>query len=351
MDETSTGVNTELETPTNSGATDESVQSNETSTEQQDVNKEPSLQDVIDGVLEKHEIKTDSKEEKKEESSVQKENKTESKEKKEVVKTEATTSEVTEEDLSKYPTRAQERIRGLVEEKKAVEEKVKQYEPVAQRMQAVEQYCQKNSITPDDFNQALELLALLKTDPLKGVQALEERVGVLKQQAGQALPSDLQAKVDGGMLPIEDAKEMARLRLEVKGRELQQQKLTQQSQAQTQQQLNTSMEAWVNSRKTSDPDFKPKATPQALDGKYELTMLKFQSLWQSTPVYSIQEAVALLDKAYEAVNGTVKSFTPQPKPRRTVTSNGASTKQKEDVIDVSKPGWARKIAQEVVARH
>jgi hypothetical protein len=134
----------------------------------------------------------------------------------------------------------------------------------------------------------------------------------------------------------------------VSGNKTQQERQQTQQAQQTQQQLTNSLNSWSESRKVSDPDFKPKAEG-AVDGKYELVFQKFMHYWNTQPINTVEQAVGLLDKAYSEIDRTIKQFIPTPPKRRTLTSNVSSTKPKQETIDVSKPGWARQVGREVLA--
>ena len=346
-------VNQDSEASTESSATEQSSQNSQESSQQQDVNQEPSLQDVVQGVLDKHKsVETSDKTTAKEEdSAVLNKNKTTSTAEGEKKNDPTAKTSPTEEDkdLANYPQRAQDRIRSLVAEKKELEsfkEKATQYEPVVQRMQNIEQFCTKSNITAEDFHTAMEKLALLKTNPSEGIKALETYLTEAKQQLGQVLPPDLQQKVDDGKISMEDAKDWAKARLESKARAQQSESLVKQTQVQVQQQLTSSLKAWEVQKLTSDPDFKPKADKNGADGKYEMVMTKFGQLWQTVPVYSPAEAVALLDRAYNETYASIKSFLPTPPKRKSLSHSRSSGSQQDKQYDTKKPGWARELAHD-----
>lgn len=321
------------------------------STTQTDAKKEPTLKEVIAGVLEKHEPKKESSTEEKTkeaESGVLKSNDTALKN--DDKKVEEEKKDVKVIDDSKLPFHNHPRFVEVVKEKTDAVAKVKEFEPIVQRMQNVEKYCTTNNINPDDYKQSLELAALVKTNPQEAVKRLSAVVEALKQQTGESLPQDLQKKVDDGIMHIDDAKDVAKLRLQVNGQKAQAESSQKEQQHRVQNELVQSVESWKTSKVTSDPDFKPKSKTDAPDGKYELVLNKFNYYWTTTPVYSVNEAVALLDRAYNDVDASIKSFLPPP-PRRTapLKPNGHS-KQEDEIIDTSKPGWARKVAAGLSSR-
>lgn len=347
-------VNTDIDSSKVSSETEQGSQTQDVSTESstvtKDVNKEPTLKEVVDKVLEKHQKKEESStEEKGKESAVLKENDTNKKEEsKEGEKKDETVVQPNELEDKKFSPTANERIRKLANEKTEYEKKVKEYEPVVQRMQNVESYCQRNNISADDYQQALELSALVKSNPQEAVKKLSSIVDNIKQATGESLPPDLQTRVNEGTLSVEDGKEMAMLRLQVNGNKQSQQRQQVEIQQRTQKELTNSLNSWSEVKKTSDPDFKPKVDG-SVDGKYELVFQKFLHYWNTQPINTVQEAVGLLDKAYSEIDRSIKQFIPAPPKRQSLRSNGSSTKQKEETIDVSKPGWARQVGRQVLS--
>ena len=349
MDENPNDVNKASETSPDAEVTREL----QTDTSKQD--KPETLQDVVSGVLEKHGIQEENKSDEASESDVQKLNKTEGDEEQPPVKQEQKQDEkkedaavetpkpLTDEEIAKLPKRAQERIRELIDERKSLEAK---YTEPATRMGNVERFCQESNITAIDFDNTLKLLALSKTKPAEAIPQIEALLSHLKQESGLSLQPDLQKKVDDGVLDAETAKEINRLRLSEQNGKRQSEQFQQQQRQGVQQQLAQAAMSWETQKKTVDPDFKPKAKADAPDGVYEFTMLKCNQEFPNAKLYTINDAVALLDRCYNSVKQSVTGFLPRPKPRKApVHSNGSSHTKEELKIDVTKPGWARQVAK------
>lgn len=327
----------------------------QSSATQEDVKKEPTLQDVVQGVLDKH--KPDSSTEgKKKEGEVLNKDATKTEEKTTVKKEEAVVKDKSvEEDITKYPPRAQERIRALVEERKTVEAKVKEFEPVVQRMQNVETFCRTKGINPQEFQQLLETGAVIKSGSIEqkkeALKQLTTLMDVLKVEVGEGLPVDLQARVDDGKLDLVDAKALAKARVEETRFKQERQASAENQQQTVQRELTSTFQQWDTTKRTSDPDFKPKTNGEP-DGKYELVYQKFQELWRTVPVNTIMDAVGLLEKAHQEVDATITRFRPTPPQRRVVTSSRSSTNKtgEPEKIDFTKPGWARKVAAQVMEK-
>jgi len=223
---------------------------------------------------------------------------------------------------------------------KEVNEKVKAYETIAQEHQQLVQYCEQAGISPEQFQRGLELLRLENSDPKAALEHLEARVQELRIASGEGLPSYLQEELnsaraerdEGAISPqrftlIENRlKETARLRAENKSRQSRSQVEAQQREQQANQQLMSALSSWSQAKQRLDPSFKPKAKPTDPDGKFEDFLSKNTYLWVTQPPKSLQEALALADKAYEQTMGMFKRLTPPQKSHKVMTSTGVSSR-------------------------
>lgn len=329
----------------------------------------PSLKDVIAGIQAKHAAKLESEgkvntsaedpslspSDKQAEADaaagiVPKENETDSEKGKQDVagKQDDAASKAKVVDDSKLPFGKHPRFKELVAEKNAAQEKVTQLEPVVERMKAIEDYCVKNGIDAQSYDNALILAGLQKTNPQEAIKRLEAQLNELRLNVGEILPSDLQEKVDGGTLALTDAKELAQARLDKERAQGQVKQTEAQQAAQIQQQLVQTLDSWSNQKAKTDLAFKPKANANEADGKYELVQSKFAALWQARTPRTIAEAVALAEEAYTAVDKYVTSIIPRPAVTRRLTPK-SSAAPREEQVDTSKPGWARKVGRQVLA--
>ena len=247
----------------------------------------------------------------------------------------------------KLPFHKHPRFQEVITERNKFEEEVKTYKPVAERMLVVEKFCRENNIAAQDYDASIRLAALIVNNPAEALTRLEKVVENLRVQTGSALPTDLQSQVDDGKLSLTHAQEMAKLRIEATGAKAKAVTSQTQSAAQLQQQLVNGLESWNVSRMKTDPSFKPKQQGQE-DGKYELVTDKFLSLWQRNPPASVEQAVALCEQAYKSVHEFIERTMPKPQIKRPLTPKHSETQQKESV-DIRKPGWAKKVAQSVLA--
>lgn len=103
------------------------------------------------------------------------------------------------------PKNANTRIRDLISQ-------VKGLEPKARYFDEMSAWATQNGLDEQDIKYALNLIRLVKNDPAgahKLLQPLANRVAVA---VGEQLPSDLQEKLDKGLISEDDARELARRR-------------------------------------------------------------------------------------------------------------------------------------------
>jgi hypothetical protein len=239
------------------------------------------------------------------------------------------------------------RFQELIKTKNELTTKVQTLEPVAQRMQAVEDFCAKSNVSAKDFDEAVELAALVKQNPVEAIKRLEQVLSVLKVTTGQGLPQDLQQQVDDGLMPAETAKQLAQTRVENARLQSEVKQNQTSASARVQQQLVSSLDNWTTSRQKTDPGFKPKQEGQP-DGKFELIVNNFQAMWNATPPATPEAAVQLAEKAYNMVHSFMNQIAPKPVVKRPLSPKDGAEKKTPPVIDTSKPGWAKKVAMQAI---
>lgn len=212
---------------------------------------------------------------------------------------------------------------------KELQTKLKAAQADASRMSKIDTYCQQYGVTEDQVGQALEMAALLNNDPVEAYKRITELGTALASYAGDKLPADLEKAVKDGVVAPEYAKRMAKLEAEVNLMKRQGQIGQQRTAEQQRTAMVKSLNVWEQSVSSRDPDFKRKA---------ELVEAKFVAMATKTLPRTSEEAVALADQAYSAVNKHLMGFAPAPAKR--AGPNGSS----------KKPLAEPKTAQEVVAR-
>lgn len=220
-----------------------------------------------------------------------------------------------------------ERFTEINTQLKSAQQELARVKPAVDNYTQIDTFCRANGITPQQFGKVLEIQALLNTNPEAALKELLPIVDSLKGFTGEALPQDLQLAVDSGEISLKYAKEVSasRAKLQFGERKIQhdQQSLARQQQAIVQQQLSDAVSVWENTKRNSDPDYKPKAKPTDPDGKWEKVKKEFLGMLHETnasgelvrPVKTPAQFTALMEEAYESVNSYTKRIS-APKPTR-----------------------------------
>lgn len=242
---------------------------------------------------------------------------------------EASTEEVPKE-FHEHP--AWKRIIG---ERNEAREKITQLETAARANQGLIDYCRERNITDDQFKNALEIVGLMNADPAKAYERMKPLIEQLEAHVGLRIPDDLAAKVKEGILDPETAAEVARLRAERTFGATRQQHETQARQQALVSSMVEGLNAWDRNKQQTDPDFKDKAV--MVRGYFrEMYEAKDSSGRSLNPVQTAQDAVALAEKAYAAVNEYLRKFVPPKAEQRVLATQKATT-----VNNKKKPGSTR----------
>jgi hypothetical protein len=215
------------------------------------------------------------------------------------------------------------RFQELITERNALK-------PYAENAKLDEAFCQQNNIPPEQKKTAMELCALLNSNPDAALVQLEKLIENIKLSTGKLLPQDLAKEVTDGTISKERATELHMNRLRLAAQE--QQSKVQQTSVQQQQQmaLTTAMNQAAEVIVHSNPDFKPKVIPQGKtsddvkDGLYELTYGKIQLMSMERYPRTPAEAVDILNRAYKWAQSVYIPTLPQ-RARRTLRTTDLSS--------------------------
>lgn len=332
----------------------------------QDEKAGQTMADVVKAAMDKAVESAPSAEEDAADSGVQKMNKTT--EKPEDKKTEkkaegeqedATDGEEKKTEETKGPI-PYERFQEVVQKRQEAEQQLEQYRPVAEQHKKIVDYCSANNVTQEQFSQALEIAALLNTNPAEAYKKLTPIVDSLKGFTGDKLPDDLDAEVKAGDLPLARAKEIAQLRAQkdfgVKHAEHLQKTAAQRAEDSFRSTVTQAVTSWETSKRGADPDYKPKAKATEPNGKWEfvrdryLAMLHEQNADGSfvNPVKQPQDMAALMDRAYQDIHSAMTAMRPKPRSTKVLSRNGSSTianKPYEEAKDLAE------VVQMAAAKH
>jgi hypothetical protein len=236
----------------------------------------------------------------------------------------------------------QERDEARESEAKALEQ-VKTFEALAKEQENLQHFLKHHKVPQEDFLRAMQLVALVNTNPVAAYEAVVSLANQLGAHTGSTLPPELQQKVQQGFLTPEDAAQIARAQGQVNMSQAQIQRLEAERReadnASKQQQYQRIWEHWTSQRVRTDPDLGKKIDP-LVD---RLTVI----LQRDGPPKSDKEAWDRLDRAYADVNSYLSGLVPKrapvaPSPR----SEGlASAKPKLPPVQTAEDAAAAAVSQ------
>lgn len=228
-------------------------------------------------------------------------------------------SEITEDEDSyeDVPFNKHPRFQELVRDKNA-------YKVDAERYQNITNFLDENRVSADEAAAGLQIMALMKKDPVEALNALKPYVETLSQAAGYVLPDDIQSRVNDGYLDEDAGRELARAKAEAQNERTQREALLQDQQQATQAaQLNDvamSVTEWENRTRSTDPDYDFKQ-PE-IDDRVRVLVAT-----QGRP-NTTQDAIAMAKQAYSEVNERHKMrYANKPQIRTASGGNLAGTPQ------------------------
>jgi hypothetical protein len=221
-----------------------------------------------------------------------------------------------EEDDSKLPFHNHPRWKQVIQERDT-------YKGAATQFNQVLQYMAHNNLSSQEVERGMEIMALMKNNPLAALEALRPHYDGLRQFAGEALPQDIAHKVQEGFIDRETAVELAKQRNQAAFLAQQQQEhyKRQQEDLQAQQyrqhveSIQSTVNSWEAQVKTRDPDYNHKAG--LIGDRVRVLLTQYQPR-------NPQEAVQLAEKAYADVNSSLGGLSPRRQPMRSVSSSTSS---------------------------
>lgn len=241
-------------------------------------------------------------------------------------------SALTDDELGKLSQRAQNRIRGLVQEVKGVETRLQEAMPKIERFDRITGFMEKHGIKEEEFDNTLGVVGLVKSGQYdKALEVLSPIVQELQKRAGEILPDDLMESVRLGEISEARAKELHKARTQSKNLEQRQQRdqdaRTREEQERSwNEQVDTVSKAaddWAKGKATSDPDW-----PLKQDLIAEQVQLELYQTGPKGYPKTAQDAVTLSERALKKVEERLKKLGPKPQARQTVTGFSTSPRAK-----------------------
>lgn len=193
------------------------------------------------------------------------------------------------------------RWQEVLGERKTLRKEVESLKPQAEEWGKVTAFMEVNRLTPEEVAQGFTIMALIKHDPAKALQALAPFIEQAELQVGKRLPPDLQKQVDDGQVTQEVASELSRTRA---------QNQALQANTETQQRQNENMQAeqragviknavvqWEQGISAQDPDYKL---------KQRVVMAHVRAALATSRPQTAEQAIEICKKAYETASEDVK---------------------------------------------
>lgn len=195
-----------------------------------------------------------------------------------------------EDSYEDVPFNKHPRFQRLVEEKNA-------YKVDAERYNNITNFLDENRVSADEAAAGLQIMALMKKDPVEALNALKPYIETLSQAAGYVLPEDIQSKVNDGYMDEDVGRELARSRAQAQHERTQREALVQNQQQQTQaahlHDVAMSVTEWEDRTRSTDPDYELKQAE--IDDRVRVMVQEF-----GRP-NTTQDALAMAKKAYSEV--------------------------------------------------
>ena len=217
------------------------------------------------------------------------------------------------------------------------------YKQSHQELTQLKSYMTEANLDANEVNQGFEIMRLIKSDPVKALEALQPYVEQLEQVTGVRLSADIQERVDEGYIDEDSAREMSQLRSReqlsadaARRAAAQAQQIQQQQQmAQHADQVSSAVSEWESKWSSSDPDYKIKQ-PKVME-KIELNLLR------NGPPQTREQAVQLAEACRKAVDDEFAQLRPRKGEIRPVTggSSPKSTAEPTTLMEAMQQGLAQ----------
>ncbi len=220
----------------------------------------------------------------------------------------AATDDADIDDVSDKSPVPYDRFQKVIAQKNEYKESADQYTKITS-------YLDQNGINAEEASTGLQIMALMKNDPVAALEALTPFVNTLRKVTGEVMPDDIRGRVDDGYMDEDAGKELAKARAEAdRLREVNERSAAAQSQQQSQDHLNKLSEtvtAWETKTRQSDPDYDLKQ--DEIDDRVRVLVSE-----RGRPETE-DAAVAMANEAYEAVNQRMKARFGSKRPIRTAS--------------------------------
>jgi hypothetical protein len=211
-------------------------------------------------------------------------------------------SKTGEPDDTKLSFHNHPRFQEIASQNRQYKDQVRALEPDADQYRKIQGFMDEHRLTPDEVGEGFIIMAMAKNGDPRVIQKLDEFRNRVALTIGEAIPQDIQDKIDIGELSESAGKELAKSRATLKLTEAREAERTeQQKRDQATRDRETlanaqasAVSAWEVEARKSDPDFADKDKAIA---KYAKALMQDYGI-PRTPA----DAVQLIKMAYAEVN-------------------------------------------------
>jgi hypothetical protein len=229
-----------------------------------------------------------------------------------------TEADPTEAELKKLRPETRRRFERLLSQRNEARQNLDALQPEIAQHRQLQGYLQQHQLAPDDVNMLLGVGASLRRGDYKGfLDGVTPYVMAAQEALGLRVSSDLQKQVDEGLIDDATARELTRTRHRAVQAEARlkdvSETATATQQIQQTERVRSAVDVWEDGIRKRDPDY---AHMQGAVRRYAQGLLQERGSPRSE-----QEAVALVQAAYDEVRATFAQARPAPKATRPAPSS------------------------------
>jgi hypothetical protein len=177
------------------------------------------------------------------------------------------TDEELEQGIEKLSAGAQKRIKTLSRRLKDANTRLAEVEgelkPRADLWDRLSNYTRSNNLEGSEVQQGLQIMALMKNNPVKALEMLQPHLDMLNAFVGNILPADLKQQVDAGELTEAHARTIVATRNEARrtadaaqrDREVQEQRNEQQAANEIARDMTAALNTYEGELRAANPDY------------------------------------------------------------------------------------------------
>lgn len=196
------------------------------------------------------------------------------------------------------------------------DEKIAALSPKAEQFDKIVEFAERSNLSDKELDAGFNIMALMRRDPAKALEALRPYVSALQKAVGEVLPDDLRADVEKGNISEPHAKELAKARASQAGSKVSAAERAKQESTRLAADMKTAVQTWEGQWASSDPDYEKKA-------KLTRDRLVAKISADGMPE-TVADMVALAKVAKAEIDKEVGGFMPRPAAIKSEPNPGAA---------------------------